>query len=94
MSMSPIFKIGKVRINANARDFIEEWVGYDSTVRNPKDDLLDATEIALSAANVLLPVRVTTQPKRAKTLDEEAWAQIIAKKKKNNYTDPELGSMA
>lgn len=94
MSMSPIFKIGKVRINANARDFIEEWVGYDSTVRNPKDDLLDATEIALSAANVLLPVRVTTQPKRAKTIDEEAWAQIMAKKKKNNYTDPELGSMA
>ena len=55
LSMAPVFKIGRVKVRGDHRDFIEEWVGYDSVVRNPHDDLLDATEMALSCAGILLP---------------------------------------
>lgn len=54
LSMSPLFKLGKVRIRKEHLDFIEEWLNYDSTKKNPKDDVLDATEIALRTAGVLL----------------------------------------
>lgn len=55
LSMSPLFKIGKVRVRSDHKDFIDEWLSYDSSVKNCKDDLLDAVEIALSTAGVLLP---------------------------------------
>lgn len=96
MAMAPVFKIGKVRILKEQRDFIEEWVNYDSALSNPKDDLMDATEIALSAAGVLLPAMTAIHaPSGPKTLDDEAREQIIAHMKGNNRKhDPELGSMA
>lgn len=56
LGMSRLFKIGKVRIREDHRDFIDEWLDYDSTISNPKDDCLDAVEIALGAAGVLLPM--------------------------------------
>ena len=56
LGMSRLFKIGKVRIREDQRDFIDEWLDYDSTVRNPHDDCLDAVEIALGAAGALLPM--------------------------------------
>lgn len=56
LSMSPLFRIGKVRVRADHNDFIDEWLDYDSTLKNPKDDCLDAVEIALRTAGALLPV--------------------------------------
>lgn len=55
LGMAPLFRIGKVRIRQDQRDFIDEWLDYDSTIKNPHDDLLDAVEIALGSAGALLP---------------------------------------
>lgn len=54
MGMAPVFKIGKVKIHERQRDFIDEWLNYDSAVKNPKDDVLDAVELALRTAGVLI----------------------------------------
>ena len=56
LSMSPLFKIGRVRCHRNLSGFIDEWLNYDSRQPNPNDDLLDATEIMLRTAGALLPV--------------------------------------
>ena len=50
-----LFQIGKVRIKQEHRDFIDEWINYDASISNPKDDCLDSVEIALRAAGALLP---------------------------------------
>jgi predicted phage terminase large subunit-like protein len=55
MRMSHLFRIGKVKIRSDHRDFVDEWVNYDSTVKNTKDDCLDSVEIALATAGALLP---------------------------------------
>jgi len=55
MAMTPLFKIGRVQIRASFKDFIDEWLMYDPEVKRPKDDTLDAAEIALGTAGVLLP---------------------------------------
>lgn len=55
LSMSPLFKIGKVKIRKDHEIFIDQWVGYDSAIKNPKDDALDSMEIALRTAGALLP---------------------------------------
>ena len=62
MSMSPLFKLGIVRINRAHADFIDQWLGYNppppfgTGPRQQKDDLLDAVEIALGIApGILLP---------------------------------------
>lgn len=57
LAMSPYFKIGKIRIRKEHRDFINEWIDYDSELKNPHDDCLDSVEIALRTASVLLPDR-------------------------------------
>ena len=54
MAMSPLFRIGKIRIKRDHRDFIDEWINYDASKRNPKDDCLDSVEIALRTAGALL----------------------------------------
>lgn len=54
LGMAPVFKIGKVKLHTRMNDFIEEWLNYDSTVKNPKDDVLDAVELALRCAGVLI----------------------------------------
>jgi phage terminase large subunit-like protein len=59
LSMSPLFKIGRVKIRSDHMDFINEWIDYDSTVSNPKDDCLDSVEIALRVAGALLPILPT-----------------------------------
>jgi phage terminase large subunit-like protein len=53
LRMAPLFRIGKVRIREDQRDFIDEWLDYDSLTKNPKDDVLDSVEIALSVASVM-----------------------------------------
>lgn len=93
LSMAPAFKIGKIRIHKAHRDFIDEWVSYDSTQRNPEDDLLDAVEIALNAAGVLLPTYTPfSESSGPKSIHEEAWEQIKSRKTENY--DSELGEMA
>jgi phage terminase large subunit-like protein len=54
MAMSPLFRIGKVRIKHEHKDFIDEWINYDASVSNPRDDCLDSVEIALRTAGALL----------------------------------------
>lgn len=56
LAMSPVFKTGKIRIHQTQKDFIEQWVSFDPEKKNQKDDLLDAVEIALGVAGVLLPI--------------------------------------
>jgi phage terminase large subunit-like protein len=55
MAMAPFFKTGRIRITRFERDFIDQWVSWDSTKKSIRDDLLDAVEIALGLAGVLLP---------------------------------------
>lgn len=57
MGMAPVFKIGKVKVHERQSDFIDEWLNYDSTLKNPKDDVLDAVEMALRTAGVLIGPR-------------------------------------
>lgn len=101
LGLGPLFKIGKVRIHKTHKDFIEEWVGYNPELKNPKDDLLDATEIALGVAGVMLP-SVSFNPNndeftlpKGMTETEEASLQILEKRQgRNNSFDPDLGEMA
>jgi len=54
MAMSPLFRIGKIRIKAEHKDFIDEWINYDASLSAPKDDCLDSVEIALRCAGALI----------------------------------------
>lgn len=56
LAMSPIFKVGKIRINHRHADFIDQWIQFDPLKKNQRDDLLDAVEIALRTCGVLLPM--------------------------------------
>lgn len=59
LRMSPLFRIGKVKIRRDHKDFIQEWIDYDPEVKNSKDDCLDAMEIALASAGALIPILPT-----------------------------------
>ncbi len=97
MAMSPLFKTGRMRIHRRHRDFIDQWISYDPTLAHPKDDLLDATEIALGLAGVLLPREFegnTYEPEfgATKTLQQLAddGASLLSRSK-DRY-DEELGA--
>jgi predicted phage terminase large subunit-like protein len=96
LGLGPLFKIGTVRINKEHREFIDQWVSYDPEKKNGDDDLLDAVEIALGSAGVLLPMmpHVDLFPGDAEggSLEEQAWLQIQNSKDKNRSYDPETGS--
>lgn len=96
LGMSPLFKIGKVRIRETQRDFIDEWLDYDSQVKNPQDDVLDAVEIALQTAGALLPElpKVDAFVERPLSLEELARADRPGGKgltDKYGYFDEYLG---
>lgn len=92
MSMTPLFRTGRVRIHRQHRDFIDQWISYDSSLKNPKDDLLDATEIALGVAGILLPNPEYVPEKTGwNTIEEQAWAQVQASQNRDLY-DEHLGS--
>ena len=55
LAMSPLFRVGKCRVQETDRDFINQWLNYDTTLKNPEDDCLDAVEIALRTAGALMP---------------------------------------
>jgi phage terminase large subunit-like protein len=82
LSMAPLFRIGRILIRKDHADFINEWVDYDSQLKNPKDDCLDSFEIALRGAGVVLPGASTVvaplleQPPT--TTDQ--WTSIAGKK--------------
>lgn len=54
LRMAPLFKIGKIRIHRRLADFIDQWLNFDPEKKNQSDDMLDAVEIALGVAGVLL----------------------------------------
>ena len=84
IAMSPLFKTGKIRIHPKHVDFIDQWVSFDGERIDNKDDLLDATEIAIGVAGVLLPtLEVPEEDWRPTVLkeSEEAAAQIADSRK-------------
>ncbi len=91
LSMSPVFKIGKVRISQAHAEFVDQWVSYDGKSKTNRDDLLDSVEIALGTAGVILPMNDVREAKEPSTEQEEAMAQIAALRKSKTW-DPELGS--
>ncbi len=93
LAMTPLFRTGRIRIHRQQRDFIDQWVTYDSTLKNPKDDLLDATEIALGVAGVLVPNMDyrPDRPEHEDAIGEMAWEQIQAAGHREAY-DEHLGS--
>lgn len=97
LSMAPLFQIGKVMIRETQKDFIDQWISYDSSIKNPRDDLLDAVEIALHTAGALVPPpqynEVPTEYVPSSSVDEVAHRDLKdfrAGKRRENY-DPELG---
>ena len=97
MAMSPLFKTGRIRIHRSQRDFIDQWISYDPSVSKPKDDLLDATEIALSLAGILLPQEIEAaafhHEERTHTLQEEASHSLtLLGNKTERMWDDELGA--
>lgn len=95
LTMSPLFRVGKVRIRKDQSDFISQWVSFDPEQKNQRDDLLDAVEIALGVANVLLPgMPHESTVERPNTLEEHARAHIQAMKLAQKPYDPDLGDMA
>jgi hypothetical protein len=98
MQLGPPFRIGKIRIRRSHAKFIDQWVSFDYAERNNEDDLLDAVEIALSAAGVLLPTIPLADQfldgVQGDSLEEEAYLQILRNKDKKKAYDPELGNQA
>src|SRR5207248_11614941 len=39
MAMAPFFKTGRIRIHRTERDFIDQWVSWDSTKKSIHDDM-------------------------------------------------------
>jgi hypothetical protein len=93
--MAPLFKVGKVRIRQTQAEFIDQWVSFDAEKDNQRDDLLDAVEIALGVANILLPLMPHVSHLESEgTVDDDARARIREMKKAKTPVDPELGEMA
>lgn len=97
LAMSPLFKTGRIRIHRSQRDFIDQWISYDPELSKPKDDLLDATEIALNLAGILLPRDLDAENfdpgDRTHTLQEEAESHLtLLTNKASRMWDDELGA--
>jgi predicted phage terminase large subunit-like protein len=72
LSMAPLFRIGKIKIRNDHADFINQWVDYNSSLKNPNDDALDSVEIALRTAGVLLPelYEIPKEPSNMSRIDQ------------------------
>lgn len=106
LGMGPFFRAGRIRIHRReGRDFIDQWVSYDppppygTGPKTPKDDLLDAVEIALGVAGILLPrtdldvADLTGMPSTQMGLVERANADIRDLEDPSAHRfDPELGA--
>jgi phage terminase large subunit-like protein len=95
ISMSPLFKIGKVRIHHSQHAFIEQWLNFDGAKTDQDDDILDATEIALGRAGVLLPQMPHEShfDTTASTVEQEAHQQLLSMRNRDAF-HPDLGSEA
>jgi len=82
LSMSPLFRIGRVLVRKDQVDFINEWVDYDSQLKNPHDDCLDSVEMSLRAAGILLPANpheLWTPDKTQAAYTASMWDELAAK---------------
>jgi hypothetical protein len=91
--MSPLFRIGKVKIKKDHADFIQEWVDYDSALRTPKDDCLDSMEIALRTAGALLGEFIVEKPGIVSAMPDWAISDLPSGKKEDRYVDEFMGSI-
>lgn len=98
LTMSPLFKTGKIRIHARHADFVDQWVSFDPEKKNQKDDLLDAVEIALGVAGVLLPLNphVSLIEDEIQNVDHSdltalVKAQLREQMRPSGSYDPEIG---
>jgi phage terminase large subunit-like protein len=95
MAMSPLFKIGKIRIKKDHKDFIDEWINYDASISNPRDDCLDSVEIALRTAGALLAESFFDKP----SVHDGGLPDWVLNdrpgsgKKEDRYIDEFMGSM-
>lgn len=92
LAMSPLFRIGKVKIKKDHADFIQEWVDYDSSIQKPKDDCLDSMEIALRTAGALLGELSNPNPPES-SLPDWVLADRPGEKKEDRFVDEFMGSM-
>lgn len=86
LAMAPLFKLGRIRIRKDHRDFIKEWVDYDSTLKNPQDDCLDAVEIAIRAAGAILPQTPTPKLKVSREFAAQFDLNETAKLDRESFT--------
>jgi hypothetical protein len=94
LAMSPLFRIGKVRIKKDHADFIQEWVDYDSAMQKPKDDCLDSMEIALRTAGALLGEFVDPfVADNPSGLPDWVLSDRPSGRKEDRYVDEFMGSM-
>jgi hypothetical protein len=95
LGLGPFAKVGRLRIHRRHSEFIDRWVSYNPDVKNPNDDLLDATEIALGVAGVLLPRNLAVgalEDRQPGSLQEEAdLALAQALSRENRDFHPDLG---
>jgi phage terminase large subunit-like protein len=93
LAMSPLFRIGKVKIKKDHADFIQEWVDYDSAMQKPKDDCLDSMEIALRTAGALLDGIPAIMPPKESGMPDWVLRDLPSEKKEDRYIDEFMGSM-
>ena len=93
LAMSPLFRIGKVKIKKDHADFIQEWVDYDSAMQKPKDDCLDSMEIALRTAGALLGEFVVEPSTNIGGLPDWVINDRPSEKKEDRFVDEFMGSM-
>lgn len=92
LSMAPLFRTGRVRIHRHMhREFIEEWLDYDSTLKNPKDDCLDAVEIVLRMAGVMQAPLPEAKDEEERPLTLQELANRHRRPMRYDY-DPEMGA--
>lgn len=87
MSMAPLFNLGRVLIRPEARDFIDEWLDYDPENKHTKDDTLDAAEIAIGTAGIILPGLPDPVETKPATSMEELAARLRAGLQNANESD-------
>jgi phage terminase large subunit-like protein len=93
LAMSPLFRIGKVKIKKDHADFIQEWVDYDSSQRTPSDDCLDSMEIALRTAGALLGDYTPSTTSASSNLPDWITSDRPGSKKEDRYVDEIMGSI-
>jgi phage terminase large subunit-like protein len=94
LAMSPLFRIGKVKIKKDHSNFIQEWVDYDSAIQKPKDDCLDSMEIALRTAGALLGELYDSKAaSNPNNLPDWVLNDRPTGDKKDRYVDEMMGSM-